>query len=178
MASKKASKTSAQSSWQRLKSWLEDYGPAVLVLMAIAGAGLIALPEEVPSPVPDYTLQSKSLYRVLVGGVAFGVFAFVIGVLVMALNGWVITDVGPRGIKGARVVKSNREQQVPIKRHEDAIKGLKRGIERNKDATSYVQGQTDGHGEEIRRLTERLSEVEDRLAKAEARLSGDGDFRV
>ncbi len=135
-----------------------------MVLTAIVAAGIIALRTKVPFPVPDFALQSESLYRVAVGGGSFFVFYLAVLAFVLAMNGRGFTSIGPRGVKADQVVKV---QQGTLKGQEQSIEVLERNLERNRTATAVVNQQNREQQEQINELQEQNRKLEERLRRLE-----------
>lgn len=138
--------------WNAVKSWLKNYGFAVLVFVALASATFIAINAEVPDEVPDFALNSKGLYRLEVGGASFAILYIGILALVLALHGRGFTQIGRDGVQAEWVVTA--KQQKMIKGQEDNLKVLKRNIEKATMATRLMN-------EEVRQLKEWIAQWEE-----------------
>lgn len=134
------------SRWGKIAGWLEAYGFAVLVLLAIIAAAVAGLTATIPRDAP-LVGDSESLYSLLVGGVAFAVFYLGALAFVLALRGRGFTELGPRGVRANRVLR--KKQQQALRRHEEAIEGLKTQLKQMSALTEALVDQTAKLEEEL-----------------------------
>jgi hypothetical protein len=95
-----------------MRRWLEDYGFAVLVLVELAIAGWLAAMSALPSPVPDYALQSGEIYRLEIGAASFIALYLASMALVLALYGRGFVELGPSGMRAAEVSGRHGQQDA------------------------------------------------------------------
>jgi hypothetical protein len=93
-----------------VQHWLEKYGLAFLVAMALACSGYLAGSVAIPQPVPDYALRAQEIYRLEIGVAFFVAFYLATMAVVLALTGKGFAEVGPQGMK-AEVVVAQRDQK-------------------------------------------------------------------
>jgi len=117
--------------------WLEKYGFAFLVAMALACASYLAASVAVPHPVPDFALQAKEIYRLEIGAAFFVAFYLATLAVVLALSGKGFAELGTRGLKATTVT-----QQEAGRSHQESISRLQaldqETIEKLKDARSSL----------------------------------------
>jgi hypothetical protein len=91
-----------------MRRWLENYGFALLVLVALVCASYLAGSAKVPERIPDYALQSEEVYRLEIGAGFFVAFYLALMTVVLAFSGRGFAEFGARGLKTETVVGRQR----------------------------------------------------------------------
>ncbi len=131
-------------------AWLKSYGFALLVGAAIVAAAYLAIEVSVPSPVPDFALRAKAVYRIEIGAAAFAGFYLVAMAFVLALNGRAFSEIGVNGLKAQEIV--NEKQQTVMKGQDRSIKALRRALQEIQTSFDRAIRQSDAR---IKALEER-----------------------
>jgi hypothetical protein len=95
-----------------VQHWLEKYGLAFLVAMALACSGYLAGSVAIPQPVPDFALRAREIYRLEIGAAFFVAFYLATMAVVLALRGKGFAEFGPQGMKAAVVVAQRDQKEL------------------------------------------------------------------
>jgi hypothetical protein len=94
-----------------VQHWLEKYGFAFLVFVALACTSYIAGSAQVPHPVPDLALQSREIYRLEIAVAFFVAFYLATLTVLLALDGKGFAEFGTRGLKATTVIGPTAREQ-------------------------------------------------------------------
>lgn len=83
----------------------------LLVLAGLSAAGYLTASVSIPDPVPDYSLQAATVYRLEVGAACFALFYLAAMTFLLALDGRGFVEFGTQGFKAERVVRVLDEEQ-------------------------------------------------------------------
>jgi len=138
-----------------MQHWLEKYGFAFLVFVALACAGHLAGSAEIPRPVPDWALQAPEVYRLEIGAAFFVAFYLATMAVLLALRGRGFAELGTQGVKIDEVIgQTAREQHAGLSRQLEVEHRMERRL-------------SDAHAE-VKDLWARVESHQQRLEKLEA----------
>jgi hypothetical protein len=129
-----------------VQHWLEKYGFAFLVLVALSSASYLAGSAAVPEPVPDLALGSPEIYRLEIATAFSVAFYLATMAVLLALRGQGFAELGTRGLKATTVIGPTvREQQEASSRQlkliEEAAKSVQKLITDLEDLREKVDSQ-------------------------------------
>lgn len=144
------------SAWGKARRWLARHGLAAGVLVAAAGAAVLALAVPGPDELPSLAQGSVALWRLEQFIFSFAAFYLPLMVFALALRGRGFVEFGPGGVKAGDVAQ--QKQQIGLQELAAAMEVLRQSIEKNAALTQVAVEQTRVELEELR---QRLDELDD-----------------
>jgi hypothetical protein len=120
--------------------WIERWGFAILVGLAVLAATYVGWKVGVPSPVPDFALNAATIYRVEVGAATFLGLYLVAMAFVLALNNRGFSEIGVNGLKAQDITK--KAQRGTVQEHENQLKMLWQVVEALEESTIQSSKET------------------------------------
>lgn len=93
-------------------------------------SGFLAATVRVPASVPDFALQAAAVYRLEVGAACFAVFYLATMAFTLALDGRGFAEVGTRGLRATKVLRTADEQRVTLAQNMALNRKLKQELEK------------------------------------------------
>jgi len=144
------------SAWGKARRWLARHGLAAGVLVAAAGATILALAVPDPDGLPSLAQGSVALWRLEQFVFSFAAFYLPLMAFALALRGRGFVEFGPGGVKAGDVAQ--QKQQGGLEELAAAIEVLRQSVEMNAALTQVAVQRT---SQELEELRQRVDDLDD-----------------